>query len=236
MSKKTVIEYLSWDSVFFGKNIGKIACNDSTTLLDLLHSAKSDNYELVYLFGNENFYPEKEILEQFGGKLADKKVLFNKQITDFSETPPFVEKYEKTELTENLENLAYISGEFSRFKLDKKFRENDFYRMYKRWIENSLNKQMADNVFVVYEENTIKGMATLNISDGIGHIGLIAVFPDAQGRGFGRILLNACENELLAQNIFHIEVPTQANNPACFFYEKCGYVIKSITNIYHFWI
>jgi dTDP-4-amino-4,6-dideoxy-D-galactose acyltransferase len=44
-------------------------------------------------------------------------------------------------------------------------------------------------------------------------------------------------DKLIESNIFTLEVPTQLDNiQACRFYEKCGFQIKEIKNIYHFWL
>jgi dTDP-4-amino-4,6-dideoxy-D-galactose acyltransferase len=229
------IEYMAWDSDFFNKKIGRIFVENSTDLGELLSCAQQQNYKLIYVFGASDYFPEEKNLEKFDGKLVDRKVLYEKHLIKVLPISNDIEKYEKSKLTLELETLAYLSGEFSRFRLDENFDDEDFYRMYKTWIEKSLTKQMADNVFVVLQNGIHKGLATLKINKETGYIGLIAVAPDMQGNGYGRKLLYACEKELFAQNIFLLEVSTQLNNiQACCFYEKCGFVIKSVTNIYHF--
>jgi len=230
------IEYLAWDSEFFNKKIGRIIVGNSENIVNILEEAKKEDYQLIYAFGNEDFYVKKEILQQYNGKLVDEKLLYYKLI---SEPYPFLEQIEDytDTLTEELENLAYISGEFSRFKSDKNFAEDDFYRMYKIWIEKSLDRKIADYVFVAKESEQLQGMVTLKIFEKTGHIGLIAVSPETQRKGYGKILIKACENELFAKDIFQLEVPTQKDNTqACKFYEKYGFKIKEITNIYHFWL
>jgi len=230
------IKYLSWDSNFFGKKTGKIICNNPSELPNFLYKAKQENYKLIYVFGNENYYVEDEIIKQYNGKLIDRKALYHKRVTELLSLPEQVEIY-KGKLTKELEDLTYISGEYSRFKLDKNFKETDFYRMYKKWIINSLSGQIADFVFVLRENRQLKGMVTLKNSEKTGHIGLIAVSPETQGKGYGKMLIKACENQLLAKDIFQLEAPTQKDNvQACSFYEKCGFKIKEITNIYHFWL
>jgi dTDP-4-amino-4,6-dideoxy-D-galactose acyltransferase len=96
---------------------------------------------------------------------------------------------------------------------------------------------MADNVFVVKENDVIVGMIMLKIEGATGHLNLLAVAPEMQGRGYGKALINTCEKALFDKNIFNIELPTQVDNlPACKFYEKYGFKVKTITNIYHFWL
>ena len=238
MLEEIYIKYLSWDSNFFGKKTGKIVCNDSSELPNLLNKAKHENYKLIYVFGNENFYVENEVIKQYNGTLVDRKVVYHKRIntTGFLPLTEQIEYYNGN-LTKELEELTYLSGRFSRFNLDDNFRKNDFYQMYQIWIKNSLSGQIADFVLVLKENEQIKGMVTLKISGKIGQIGLIAVSPETQGKGYGTMLIKACENKLLTKDIFQLEVSTQKDNvQACNFYEKCGFKIKEITNIYHFWL
>lgn len=231
------IEYLTWDSDFFKKKIGRVLAENSEEIINVFEEAKKDNYQLIYVFGNENLFVDEKILKQFNGHLADRKVLFKKNIESKKEQTSFVSEYTGNELTTELEQLAYESGKYSRFKTDKNFAENDFYRMYKIWILKSLTKEMADNVFVVKEDDVVKGMITLKIDGTKGHIGLFAISPDMQGKGYGKALVHACENELLNKNRNELEVPTQIKNrQACKFYEKYGFQIKTINNIYHFWL
>ena len=234
-SKK--IEYLGWDSTFFSRKIGQCCANTVFDLETVLSNARKEGYALIYVFGDENFYINENLLLQFNGHLADRKVLYEKVIESLKEQSTAISEYDNDELTFELEQLAYESGKYSRFKLDENFQKDDFYRMYKTWIENSIKKQIADYVFVAKERNCIRGMATLKIDVKKGHIGIIAVLPDAQGKGYGKSLIAACENELFRRGIFRLEVPTQADNiQACNFYKKCGFEIKKTTFVYHFWL
>jgi len=231
------IEYLHWDSDFFDIKIGRFFANKTSDLESVFLEAKKAEYGLIYVFGNENLQINETLLIHFNGHLADRKVLFEKDIKTLKEQSSSISEYNNNELTFELEQLAFESGQYSRFKSDKNFRKDDFYRMYKKWIENSIKKQIANHVFVAKENNSIRGMVTLKIDAKKGLIGLISVFPDAQGKGYGKSLIIACENELFRKGIFKLEVPTQADNiQACNFYKKCGFEIKETTAIYHFWI
>jgi len=231
------LEYLAWDSDLFNKKIGRVFVDKSSDLEEILSNAQRSNYQLIYVFGSKDFFVENNILAWFNGCLTDRKVLYEKRVIKAKENPSFISEYKSNKIIAELELLAYESGKHSRFKLDKNFQENDFYRMYKIWIENSINKQIADNVFVVKDNEVVKGFVTLKIDSEKGYIGLIAVSPDVQGKNYGKALINVCENELLSNNVFKLEVSTQANNiQACKFYEKCNFQIKEINNIYHFWL
>jgi len=237
------IEYLSWDSDFFLKKIGRLLITDVNNLESFLKEAITNGYQLIYVFGDKEFFIDNDILLKYNGKLIDKKIVYEKRITEAERRLPTItmginiSEYINNELTEELEQLAYISGNYSRFKLDNNFKGNDFYRMYKIWMEKSIKHQIADNVFIATENKIIKGVVTLKKDGNKGNIGLISVSTDMQNKGYGKALILACENELWQKSIYKIEVATQAENiQACKFYEKSGFQIKEINNIYHFWL
>ena len=75
-----------------------------------------------------------------------------------------------------------------------------------------------------------------NLKDRVS-IGLIATQFQYRGRGIASFLLNSVNNYAYSHAIDTIEVATQARNIiACSFYKKNGFIEKSRTNIYHFWI
>jgi dolichol-phosphate mannosyltransferase len=231
------IEYLKWDSDFFKNKIGKIEVRDSKHLETLISDAATANYQLIYAFAEKSFETDINTLKRFNGKLVDTKILYEKEIETPKDMPVFISEYVHMELTEELESLAYLSGNYSRFKSDKNFLEDDFYRMYRTWMEKSIKHQIADKVFIATDNNVIKGVITLKVDDKKGNIGLFSVSTDSQNKGYGKALLRACERELWNRGIFKLEVFTQTENiRGCKFYEKCGFRIKNVAKIYHFWI
>ncbi len=70
-------------------------------------------------------------------------------------------RYTNSKVSNDLLQLAYESGNYSRFKLDKNFATEVFTDMYKLWIENSVNGQIADRIYVVEQDNKITAMVTV---------------------------------------------------------------------------
>jgi len=233
-----MIKYLEWDASFFSKKIGRLDYNNSNEKLrETLFEAKQLDYDLLYVFTPEELFLEESECFPFKGALVDRKVVYTIDIgLEVTLTEKVVE-YSSTELTSELLNLAYESGKYSRFRLDKGFKDDDFFRLYYRWIEKSLNHEMADRVFVIKENNQIVGMVTLKICGDTSEIGLIAVDSQMQGKGFGKLLVERCFYEAYIAHCKTVTVPTQLDNKsACKFYERCGFHVQSITNIYHFWL
>ena len=112
-----------------------------------------------------------------------------------------------------------------------------FKELYRLWIKNSLEKMIADRVFVSARKNKVTGMVTCKNNDAICNIGLVAVDDSEQGKGTGRYLIQKVEEQAYNNGLAEVRVPTQANNEsACVFYEKLGFAPMKITNYYHFWI
>ena len=132
--------------------------------------------------------------------------------------------------------LAYESGQNSRFLLDPNFGEALFKKLYDEWIINSLNKKFAIKIFFVEKENQAIGFITLQKDGQVGKIGLIATHPKFQGQGIGKKLLKFAENYCFDRSLTKLEIPTQKQNvEACKFYEKQGYVLNKELIIKHFW-
>jgi dTDP-4-amino-4,6-dideoxy-D-galactose acyltransferase len=233
-----MIEYLEWDSDFLGLQTGRINLVNIEDTEDLLRKAMSLNYKLVYIFDKNAFGIDESICNQFNGALVDKKVVYAKSIQALGNLN-FEQVYDYVEDTPRqvLYDLALESGRFSRFKTDSHFEEVVFKQMYYQWIKKSVEKKMADFVFVSKSDKQITGMVTLSVQSATAKIGLIATLPEFQGMGFGKKLINKCIDTAISNQCSEIEVPTQAENiQACNFYNSCGFGVKEITDIYHFWL
>lgn len=233
--------YLQWDSQFFGLKIGKIVCNNenyTNELNQLVNLAKRTNYSLLYVFSSEYILLNEEDLFKNNALLVDRKIVYqlniNKKMVRLDDC---ILDYNKKKLSKDLLNLTYISGQYSRFLLDKKLPENAFENLYKSWIEKSLSKEIADKIFVAQINHKVIGFVTLKIKNEKGQIGLIAVSEQTQRQKIGSKLIDACILYLQEKSIYQLIVQTQlANTQACGFYENYGFKKESITNIYHFWI
>lgn len=225
------ISKLEWDSDFFGFNIGRLIISEEDAL-PKFNAENFANYDLVYVFApHELKIPDDEL------KLVDSKVVYRKTKMKPIAANPSIHLFVGKTPTRELYELALQSGEFSRFKLDEKFPNGSFEKLYRRWIEQSVRKVMADDLLCYFQEDKIVGMATVSTSNGVGHIGLVAVDSSCRNMGIGSELLAAVDSYFFEHKVFAVEVPTQLNNRnACLWYEKNGYEVHSITDIYHWWL
>jgi dTDP-4-amino-4,6-dideoxy-D-galactose acyltransferase len=232
-----MIEFLSWDTDFFGYKVGKVT-NLETDIFLVLSEAKKQNYKLLYASLNPNNILQNKIYIENNGFLADQKITFLQNIpNDIKISENKTELYENTEINQNLISLALQSGIYSRFKIDKNFKNQEFERLYTTWIENSVKKEIAQKVIIQKENNQIIALLTLGIKNKRADIGILAVDTHCRGKKVGKNLIERAffESNLLNQNLIQV-VTQKANQEACCFYQKMGFQIEKIENIYHFWI
>lgn len=93
--------------------------------------------------------------------------------------------------------------------------------IYQKWVENSVRGSQADHVMVWEDNGRILGFITLKNT---GHIPLVAVAKDAQGRGIARHLLSYVEEHFIKMNLSKAYIETQISNiPAIRAYLSSGF-------------
>ena len=87
-------------------------------------------------------------------RLVDQKITFHIKINPYfiSIIDSHIEQFEHNFPSEQLINLSIQSGLYSRYKIDPDFKNNEFENLYLAWIENSVNKKIADHTFVKKED------------------------------------------------------------------------------------
>ena len=225
-----IIEKLQWDTDFFGYEVAKVIDFTGTEV-----EVKAINHfsaKLMYVFAEQamdhlpaNFF------------LADEKVVFKQKLPTHAVAPlvqtEIIELFEPTKV---LVELALQSGLYSRFKVDENFKNQEFERLYTKWIENSFDTGKNARVFGYVSEEKLLGFVTLGVKNNIPDIGLIAVDEQARGQGIGSKLLHYLYTLLVQEKQHELTVTTQGKNlPAMAFYQKNFFEVFSTTYIYHVW-
>jgi len=235
-----MINKLNWDSEFFGFQVGQIYLEvepDWEKFIPLFIQNASE-FKLVYFITSENFLVPDHILQSINGRFVNQKVLYQKQLRKTKNIiPKYISEFKDTNLQNDFIELAYLSGYYSRFNLDSNFPHGKFEELYETWIRRSLDKFLADKVYIAKRNGKIKAMVTCKYEGSLCKIGLLAVDRSEQGRGTGRFLIQMVENQAYDRGLKNIQIPTQSNNViACRFYEKQGFSAIETTNYYHLWI
>lgn len=217
---------LDWDSTFFKLEVGEIENDDN------LDKINYSNFDLLYVKKEG-----KIVLPGFKLNYEENKVIFEKEIVKINHDFKEIKQFSKVSYKINdIYDLAYESGKYSRFLKDSLFGESNFKKLYKDWVDNSITKQFADDILLYTIDDKTIGFVTYKKHSNYGQIGLIAVNENFQGKGIGKQLINEVEKLLFKSGIKKIRIPTQFENTnACFFYKKIGFNIIENTPIKHFW-
>ncbi|MDI3521384.1 MAG: dTDP-4-amino-4,6-dideoxy-D-galactose acyltransferase [Anaerophaga sp.] len=229
-----MIEYLKWDSQFFNLKIGRFESEKLTLQLfrKVFESKQKGSYNLIYLFTKTVEADASEELKRKHIYPIDEKVVFSKKVSNQNFLPENIKLYFEP-LDQSLLNLALLSGHKSRFKTDNRL-NHKFESLYTLWIQKSITGEMADAVFVAKSDNRIEGFVTVQKKGEQGQIGLIAVAPEAQGKGIGSKLLHTADYWYWQNNLKNCSVVTQIDNTAaCALYEKNGYCKERMELVFH---
>jgi len=226
-----MINKLGWDSDFFGYNIGRLDVYGQP-FDEILFKENSLNFHLVYIFSDMELNTTNAI------QLVDIKTVFEKKVNiKLIENDTIVEFDKQYHSYLELEQLAYLSGTYSRFRIDENFKNDEFKKLYKIWLDKSLDFSIAFKVYVKIVDGKIAGFVTLKKnSEKTSQIGLISVCDSFQGKGIASELIQKTEF-ISSQNGFeNFQVPTQFENKAALkLYTKNGFEIIEKKYIYHYW-
>lgn len=240
MSHNQYCQLLTWDTLFFGYKVAKLTktiCTDKQ-YDEFIMEVKTHQVRLVYYF----VPVEEQLANEFSKRknffLTDTKITYSRNISPKEIFPvdQYIYPYESTIPDDVLYRLSLTAGVHSRFKVDSNFKNHEYERLYRKWIEESTNRKIADQIFVYIDNGIKKGLITIRKNKKSGDIGLIAVNANDRGKGIGSKLINAVLQWLKNQKIWEINVVTQKKNmEACKLYEKNGFRISNQQNIYHLW-
>ncbi|WP_271783959.1 GNAT family N-acetyltransferase [Aquimarina algiphila] len=228
------VERLEWDSDFFEYEVGKVTISQNANFNFDLFLSLAQPFKLVYIFSEEDLNENSIVL-------VDQKVIFSKQLEshdNLSELNIKIKNFDPdSDSYSKLKKLALSSGIYSRFNTDINFRNNEFEKLYTKWINTSIAEKNTHEILIHQEHEEILGFVTFNKSQKTtSNIGLIAVDRKSRGMGVGTQLIEEVQHRVLHLGFDALEVVTQLqNDPATKLYRKCGFKIKEIIYIYHYW-
>jgi len=161
----------------------------------------------------------------------------------FSNENVVIESASSIHSYEDLKKLSIAAGDWSRFKVDTNIPSHTYELMYEKWLENSLNKTLADEVFIAKHTSNdeVVGLITVKSKGSYASIGLLAVNKLYRRQGIAQALLSRVVlwtlEKLGWRGNNKISVITQgANEAACRCYEKFGFVKYSSQLVHHAWL
>lgn len=239
LNNDVTYKVLDWDSNLFGYKVAQVKIKklESRTLQLLSKLLKENKIHLAYLFLDYVNHKQLELIRRFKGIYADKKVSYRINTNlELSYSFDSILRLDKLQSPSRLISLALQSGEYSRFKTDKGFKENEFIKLYTLWLKKSMNGGIDKCFFIYKEGNVIKGFVTLLQKDKKIWIDLLAVDNKFRGKSIGTNLIRKCISESKRLGYNYLWVATQAANViACKFYKKNGFRIVRTKHVFHFW-
>jgi dTDP-4-amino-4,6-dideoxy-D-galactose acyltransferase len=223
------IHALDWDSLIFGYPVGRLDLFSTITkdgLDEVLHASE---FRLTCIFSTHPI---------IGIEPVDVKLTYGFDLSQPSGVSPIHQVDSlSSELTEQVRLLAHASGEFSRFRTDPNFTNNEFDLLYNLWIANSVSRRIAEEVLVTRVGTLESGLISLERVDNDSlRIGLASVHPKYRGLGFAKSLIAHSILYALKNSYKRFTVVTQkANLPARSLYEKTGFKLLDELYVYHHW-
>lgn len=223
MSKKYSWVVDAFDSEILGFSCAKIQHIDKDSVPHLIDNLIQEKISYATIRIPSNDYSLINELERNGFYMVDIFIEMECMLTSENTSQrPIIRKASMSDL----QDLQKISGESftsTRYFNDPFISIVSAKKIYKKWIENSLNKSVADLVLVWEENEAICGFITLQKN---GHIPLIAVDRKFRGRGIGKKLIFESFKKFNDWNITKLKIETQLQNiPAIRSYQACGFKI-----------
>ncbi|MCG6534786.1 MAG: hypothetical protein L7F78_08870, partial [Syntrophales bacterium LBB04] len=167
-----LFQILDVDSEIFGFPVAKIIPDTMTRrgFTQLISRLKKEKVRLAFWASNPQDEESQRAAQACQGFLADKKVTYAMDIRGLPERSVsihwHIEEYTDTIPCAELDNLAIQIGKNSRFSADHHIPERVCFDMYRLWIRNSVNRQVADAVFVSRQSGKVVGMVTVGAKNG----------------------------------------------------------------------
>ncbi|MFT4273297.1 MAG: dTDP-4-amino-4,6-dideoxy-D-galactose acyltransferase [Pantoea sp.] len=111
-----------------------------------------------------------------------------------------------------LRAAAGVAFRLSRFRTPW-FKADDSSRFYAQWIENAVRGTFDNQCLIACDEQgELQGFVSIREQDGDARIGLLAVLPEAQGKGIGQRLLLSAADWGRVRQLNRLRVATQLSN------------------------
>lgn len=229
---------LEWDSKFFGKRIASLtgATLTEARVVAAVDWCRTQRVECLYVLTDADDMLGLRLLEDAGARLVDVRMLFERKLTAIpTDARKSVRASSESDIAD-LRALASSSHESSRFWADAHFERERCAELYATWIEKSC-RGWADVVFVAELEKRVAGYVSCHLREpGRGEIGIVAVAPDAQGRGLGGDLLDTALAWFAQRDLERVTVVTQGRNAAAQrLYQSRGFTTESVKVWHHLW-
>lgn len=228
-TQETQVEKLSWDSSFFEKDIFKVSSSSYAEIKKAIQGIAGP--AMFYIFS------EKEIPD-LKHQLMDTKLTFEKILTkESAQSKPndSVVLFDgKNAKIGQLEDLAVVSSQYSRFRRDPKILPSKTDEMFRLWIRKAMQDLNNHAIVIKQIQDTTAGMISIKTQSRTSIIELVSVATEFHRQGIADEMMEACLSKVRRLGSEKIQVVTQQENPAaCKLYGKHGFQVIDRKYIYH---
>jgi dTDP-4-amino-4,6-dideoxy-D-galactose acyltransferase len=236
------IETLSWDSDFFQIKVGRIFLEDDIDFIPntIIEQIKLGKFQLIYIFKYNTPLSQKNVLST-NLELVDIQLTLSKvfKAEDYINIPYLLTNQLSVRELQECYNIADEIALKSRFNNEILIGKEKTKKLYRKWIDNALNKSFGDGLLLEKSGNLIVGIFVIksNYKSFSGTCSLIGVENNFKGKGIGMKLwmqafgfwakkgdINKCLVAISLKNIESLN-----------FHLKNGFnKIENINYIYHY--
>ena len=235
-------EVLPWDSEFFGLRVARLTRGtiDPSTCQQALDWGAAEHVQLLYFLADDD-------ADSWGvacdAGFRPKDIRVEMALDRTWPRPPAHEIGDHVVLREavpaDLKDLLPIASSAhtdSRFFADAAVSRQKAHELYELWLARSVEKTIADVVFVAEVDGRASAYITARIADHVGSIGLVGVGESARGRGVGTAMVQRTLQWFTARGVSEVTVVTQGRNTrAQRIYQRCGFFTNATRLWFHRW-
>ena len=241
-----MIEYLEWDSDFFGISVGSVRNRiaSESNLGEMLREMRKSNLNLVYVtLPMDRSDLITRILCERGAMLADTRAEMAIDLKRYNSPQAVIESTDFILRTAEDEDTASVSElasccfrDLTRFYRDSRLSDEKCDELYRIWAERDVGKKENLNLLCTCD-GRLAGFCTADsIGDEDAKIGLIGVTPEFRGFGIGQALLRKTAGMFRDRGCGHLVAVTQlASVGAMRMYERAGFLLKDTSIVVHLW-
>jgi len=226
-----MVEALTWDSEFFGRQIGVLS-GDVGSLEDVtadLDAAAAAGFAYLICRPPVDDAAAVRTLERAGFYLTDVGVTWSSGVAPYLQRAAPIDRRARPAGPSDVPRLSAEATTLfrrSRFYHDPFFSTEEADRLHAAWLANSVSGQAADAVWIIPDA----GFVTCKLTrDGCGEVALIGVWEDSRGRGAGRALMTAAMTWFSGRGVPTVRVKTQVKNlRAMNFYHRLGFDLHAM--------
>lgn len=235
------VQPLAWDSEWLGFPVARFEAGPAGTAAEVAAAVawcRGAGIRLLYLVLSPAAVGAATAARAVGAALVDVKLTYAQAVVPtpvrLAGLPVGVSVAPAGALTRPLEELAWQSGEYSRFRRDARIGTRAFEELYTCWLGQTLERGIVWAASVAGEP---VGLLAFDVRAGQASIELLAVAPQARRQHIGQYLVQAALDEARRRGQGALRVVTQgANQPARSFYERCGFRLRHTEPYYHLWL